>query len=453
MSERADILGVAGRPILHSLSPVLFRELFRITGDGCVYTRVAAKSAAEALALFRALGMRGMNLTSPFKEEAAKLVDELSPEAAALGAVNSVVLGRDGKLVGHNTDPAGVLGSLASKGFDPKGKRCLVIGSGGAGRAAAHALVTAGARVVVANRTIARARELAARFGCEAASLDDLAELASVADLIVSTLASGVLPDPESWLPPRGARMVLDADYKTGTLARYAASLGLEPVCGADWLIGQALPAFETFMCYSVSKKPEASYAALEALLASSGRVYLAGRKIALIGLMGAGKSSVGRFLASLMGVPFVDCDKEIEAEAGMGVPDIFAAEGESGFRARETRVLDRITSSPGLAVVSTGGGAPTIEANAAMLRERCLAIWLYVSPETAADRSGAFRGSGATAARPLLSGANPAARLRELEEKRRFAYASQAELVISTEGRGAKAVAEELYEEIDRLS
>jgi shikimate dehydrogenase len=456
MSEHVDILGVAGRPILHSLSPVLFREFFRQTGAKAAYTRLAASSAAEALSLFRALDLRGLNLTAPFKEEAAKLVDELSPDAAALGAVNSVVLGAEGRLVGHNTDPAGVSGALSSRGFSPAGKRCLVIGSGGAGKAAARALVSAGARVTVANRTRERAEELASRFGCEAAGLDRLSELARASDLIISTLASSNLPDPESWFPREGRPFVLDADYKTARLASYASSRGLPTAGGGDWLIGQALPAYELFMGASLSDRTGASFPALASVLALSKRAYARDRKIALIGLMGAGKSSSGRLLASLLGLPFVDSDKEIEAEARMTIPQIFASEGESGFRSRESRIIDRITSTQGPLVLSAGGGAATVSANAAMLAERCLTAWLYVSPATAAERSGASRGAGAAAAaaaRPLLAVGDPEQKLVALEAERRGAYASASELVISTEGRGAGEVAQELYEEIDRLS
>jgi shikimate dehydrogenase len=455
MSGDLPILAVAGRPILHSLSPLVFRELFRITGKRAAYLRVAASSAEESFVLFRALGLRGMNLTSPFKEEAASalsdgLVGELSPEAVALGAVNCVlsagegVPAGDGRLLGRNTDPQGVLGALRSRGSDPAGKSCLVIGAGGAGRAAAWALCSAGGRVVVANRTRERADELAARFGCSSSGLDALRDLASRADIVVSALASDALPDPEAWFPPSSSAVVLDADYKTGKLARYASSKGHATATGREWLVCQALPAYEIFMG---EKAPELSPEALGGLLASPRAAYSAGRKIALIGLMGAGKSSVGRALATLAGLPFVDSDREIEREAGMPISEIFAREGESSFRALETRILDRITSRPEPVALSAGGGAAAAEANAAFLRERCATIWLYVSPSTAAARTG----SGS--ARPLLAGTDPEARLASLEAQRRFAYASASELVISTESRVPREVAEAIYEEIRHLS
>jgi shikimate dehydrogenase len=457
MSEALPILAVAGRPVLHSLSPVLFRELFRASGARAAYTRVAASSAAEAVSLFRALGMRGMNLTAPFKEAAAApeggLVDELTPDARALGAVNCLLPLEGGRILGANTDPMGVLGGLRSRGVDPAGKRCLVLGAGGAGKSAARALVSAGGRVTVANRTRSRADEIAARLGCSSASLGELPELARRIDLIASTLASEDLPDPETWFPPASAEgpdaslaAVIDADYKTGRLARFAAERGIVAATGADWLIGQALPAYELFMGRRPALGLGPSFDGLASLLSASPRAYAPGRKVALIGLMGAGKTRVGMALARLMGLPFADSDGEIEAEAGATIAEIFEREGEGGFRAREARALDRITSTPGPAVVSTGGGAVTAPAVAAMLALRCLVVWLYVTPRTASARA---RGG----ARPLLAGGDPEARLVALEAERRGAYASCAELVLSTEGRGAEEAAEVIHDELNRLS
>jgi shikimate dehydrogenase len=451
MSEQLPILGVAGKPVLHSMSPILFRELFRITGKKAAYLRVAASSAEEALILFKALGMRGMNLTAPFKETVLPLVDDLSVEARDLGAVNCLVPLQGGRVGGCNTDPAGVLEGLTARGVAICDKRCLVIGAGGAGKAAARALVSAGGEVVIANRTREKADALAATLGCASAEFDALAELASSSDIVVSTLVADVLPDPQSWFPKGRPVAVVDADYKTGTLAKYAAALGLPVSSGADWLVGQALPAYELFMGEILPDSSELGLGRLSSFLASSERAYGKGCKIALIGLMGAGKTSTGKALSSIMRLPFADSDKVIEEEAGMTIPEIFASEGESGFRARESRAIERITSTPGAIVLSVGGGAATQEENASLLRERCMTSWLYVSPKTAALRSGVQRGS--LAARPLLAGTDPEARLCGLEAERRGAYASAAEILVSTEGRGAREVAEALHEEIDRLS
>jgi len=452
MSEGVMILGVAGRPVLHSLSPAIFRELFRLTGlktEGpgaeASYLRVAAGSAAEAVSLFRALGMKGMNLTSPFKEEAAGLVDELKDESRALGAVNCLVPLDGGRVLGANTDPSGALFGIKRLGIEIAGKDCLVIGSGGAGRSAAYALSRAGGRVVVANRTPAKAQAVAAIAGGRAASLSDLAALARNAAVIFSTLVSDVLPDPESWLPVgegAGRPVVVDADYKTGALAKAARSRGFEVVDGLEWLLGQALPAFELFTGKAAPRVEVADLAASFAAARAEGKR----RKIALIGLMGSGKTTAGRALAGLAGLPFFDSDHEIERESGMSIPRIFDAEGEAGFREREARILDRITSEREGCVLSTGGGAPTVARSAEILSSRCLCAWIHVPPELAASRARA-------ATRPLLAGKDSLAVLRELEESRRGAYASCSRLVVGSEGRQSREVAEVINAEIARLS
>ena len=440
MASGFPILGVAGRPVLHSMSPAIFREFFRASRAEGAYSRVAASSAAEAFAVLRSLGMRGLNLTAPFKEEACALADELSPEAHALGAVNCLVAS-DGRIQGANTDPAGVLGALRGIGAEVPGRSCLVIGAGGAARAAAWALASAGGKVVVANRTRTRAKELAIRFGCRAAGLEELPSLASSAQIVVSTLSSDFLPDPESWLP-RSGPCVLDADYKTGALARVASARGLAVATGADWLACQALPAYELFM----GQPAELGPAETARLIGNARRGYEPGLKIALIGLMGAGKTETGASLARLLGLPFVDLDLEIAREAESSIPEIFEREGESGFRERELRAIDRITSSHGPAVLATGGGAPAFAASAAILRERCLCAWLLVCPATAAERT---RGGG----RPLLAGPDPLARLTSLEAERRASYAACSDLIVSTEGRQPDSVAEVIRDEIARLS
>jgi shikimate dehydrogenase len=437
------ILGVAGRPILHSMSPVVFRALFGSSGIEAAYTRIAAESAAEALGLFRSLGMKGMNLTAPFKEEAVALVDDLTPEARELGAINCIVALEGGRALGANTDTRGVMDVLRGCGVDAAGKHCLVIGAGGAGRAAARVLVGAGGDVVIVNRTRARAELLASALGCAAAGLEDLAALAIRASVIVSTLASDALPHPATWLPAVPAAVVLDADYKRGLLAGYASERGFAVATGADWLVCQALPAFELFM----GRSPPIGPALAETAVSMAGRAAPAGRKVALVGLMGAGKTRAGKALARLLDRPFLDSDGEIEADAGISVAEIFAREGESGFRARELRAVDRVTSEPGPMVLAVGGGAVTIPAIARLLKERCLCVWLHVSPATAAKRT---RGGE----RPLLAVSEGAeARLGVLEAERRGAYASCAELLVSTEGRDARSVAEVIRDEIDRVS
>jgi len=165
---RTTVVGVMGYPVRHSLSPLLHNAAFAALGLNwtSVGFEVAAGNAAAALDGLRALGVAGVSVTMPHKAAVAALMDDRSTVAARLGAVNCVV-NRDGALYGANTDGVGFLASLArGAGFDPRGKRCLIIGAGGAARAVTLALADAGAAsVTVVNRTREKAGDVAALAG------------------------------------------------------------------------------------------------------------------------------------------------------------------------------------------------------------------------------------------------------------------------------------------------
>jgi len=144
---------------------------------------------------------------------------------------------------------------------------------------------------------------------------------------------------------------------------------------------------------------------------------YCAERSIALIGLMGAGKSTLGRRLARRIGLPFVDADEEIEAAAGLSIAEIFERHGEPHFRDGERRVLARLIAGPPR-VIATGGGAFIDAETRALILERCIAIWLDAEVETLAERVGR-RGH-----RPLLRGKDPRLLLQSLAETRGPIYA-----------------------------
>jgi shikimate dehydrogenase len=163
LSAATEVVGVIGDPVAHSLSPLLHNTAFAALGLDWVSVgfRVPPGRAAEALAGARALGIRGLSVTMPHKEAMAGLVDRASSAAQRLGAVNCVVFGADGEIgrtFGDNTDGAGLVAALRrGVHFDPGGRRCLVVGAGGAARAVVAALADAGAvEVVVVNRTAER---------------------------------------------------------------------------------------------------------------------------------------------------------------------------------------------------------------------------------------------------------------------------------------------------------
>jgi shikimate kinase len=160
--------------------------------------------------------------------------------------------------------------------------------------------------------------------------------------------------------------------------------------------------------------------------------------RILLVGMMGAGKSTVGRLLAERLGWVYLDSDDEVVARAGRGVAEIFAADGEEAFRALETAVLQDALAGTGLSVVSVAGGAVLDPANRELLRRSGTVVWLRARPATLAGRVG----DGAT--RPLLAG-DPAAALARLDEVRRPLYAEVADVILDVDDESPASVAEQV--------
>lgn len=201
LSGRTAVAGVIGDPVDHSLSPVLHNAAFTHVGADWVYVAfpVSPRDVAAAIVGAKALGVRGLSVTMPHKEGAALASDQRSAVVERLGAANTIVM-RSGVAIAHSTDGAGLLADLADEaGFDPSGKRCVVLGAGGSARAVVLALAEGGAAtVVVLNRTAARAERAAALAGGvgRVGTLGDVTE----ADLVVKATPVGMLASAEPTL-------------------------------------------------------------------------------------------------------------------------------------------------------------------------------------------------------------------------------------------------------------
>lgn len=167
------------------------------------------------------------------------------------------------------------------------------------------------------------------------------------------------------------------------------------------------------------------------------------GRNIFLVGLMGAGKTTVGRLLARRLRLRFYDSDHEVERRCGVRIPIIFEIEGESGFRAREQQVLAELTALDGI-VLATGGGAVVEEANRRQLMDRGTVVYLNARPEDLYERVRNDRN------RPLLATPDPLARLRELHVARDPLYRSVADLVVDTGLQSVPALAHDLLDKLE---
>ena len=160
---------------------------------------------------------------------------------------------------------------------------------------------------------------------------------------------------------------------------------------------------------------------------------------------MGAGKTTIGKFLADELKLEFKDVDREIEVRAGVDIPWIFDQEGEPGFRVREAAVLDEISQLDDV-LISTGGGAVMREDNRALMRARGVVVYLHTSVAEQARRTGRDR------KRPLLQTGDPAQVLANLMAVREPLYREVAHITVNTDSRGPKAVAHDLAQQIAAL-
>ena len=250
---------VIGYPIGHSLSPKIHNREFRALKLDARYEAIEVKPErlAQFMKNFRE-NFSGASVTIPHKEKIIKFLDKLSPEARAIGAVNAIVnLG--GKLIGYNTDVFGAMSAIR-KFFSKKlrGKRAVVLGAGGAARAIAYGLKKAGAKVKILNRTLLRAKRLAADFGCGCGRLSDFNP--SGCDLIVNATSVGMWRSKakyfeESPLPQlknllRGLRKkpaVMDIIYRPRMtkLLKDAKKAGCKIITGDYMFLSQAAKSFE----------------------------------------------------------------------------------------------------------------------------------------------------------------------------------------------------------------
>ncbi|WP_313692723.1 shikimate dehydrogenase [Halorarum halobium] len=259
-----DVYGLVGNPVEHSLSPPMHEAGFEALGLDARYVTFEPADAAAAIRGAAALGVAGLNVTVPFKRDALAAVepDEL---AARVGAVNTVDFSTDPPS-GHNTDVAGVARALSHHGVDPAGTAAVVVGAGGAARAAAFALAGSADSLHVANRTERRAEALAADVreagaeresagesgagtGVTAGGLDTLVDRVPAADLLVNATSVGMESD-ETPVPAAHLHAdlaVLDAVYAPldTRLLRDARAAGATTVDGAWMLLYQGVEAFE----------------------------------------------------------------------------------------------------------------------------------------------------------------------------------------------------------------
>lgn len=431
-----DLYGVIGNPVAHSRSPLMFNPAFENLKMDAVYIRLASRNLEEALEAVRGLGLKGFNVTAPYKGSIIPLLDSIGSEVGSIGVANTVVVDPDG-LIGHNTDGYGAALALIEGGVKPKEHRFLILGAGGAAKAAAHELVGKGAKVTIANRSLEKAKELAETLNCGLCSFDEteISEAAGEADVIVSCVSTLERIIPKASI--RKEHIILDANYYAmSALVEDAIGAGSEVVDGMEWLLHQGVKAFEIFT------SQEAPVEIMRDSLYDFHRRF-GNHDVALIGPMGSGKTVVGKALAEKMNARFVDTDQEIQERLGKTITEIFQQHGETTFREYEKRVVEEVFLGR-RQVVALGGGAHLDPDNLARLRATAFNVLLWAPIETLIERL------KYTDDRPLLAeGSDREDKLAELVSSRSRGYMDAADLVVCTKDLTEDEIAGMIHDEI----
>jgi len=259
LSGKTKIYGIFGYPVEHTFSPGMHNAAFKKLGMDACYVPFAVRpeELGTAVRAITSLGLCGLNVTVPHKEKVLAYLDKLSAEARLIGAVNTIEV-TEGKLIGHNTDGRGFLRSLKENaGFNPKGKKILFIGSGGAARAVGFSLALAGAKKITVNdidtkKADTLTYDIHEKTGVDAESIAEeaLAACAAGADCLINATPLGLkktdqLPIRKDYI--RKKHLVCDLVYNppNTALLKAAQSLGAKRLPGLGMLLYQGVIAFE----------------------------------------------------------------------------------------------------------------------------------------------------------------------------------------------------------------
>ena len=250
IDQNTNLYGVLGKPIGHSLSPIMHNAAFSTTGINAVYLAFETEDPEGALKGARALGIKGMSITIPFKSEVIPYLDKVDPIARKIGAVNTVI-NNCGRLEGYNTDALGALRALEEK-IAVAGRSCIILGAGGAARAIGFVLKEKDVKISVVNRSLERGEELARLLGCSYVSLDKIEKVD--ANILVQTTPVGMYPHIDQCPVPehilKEGMVVMDIIYnplKT-KLLRMAKARGCVTISGFSMFIHQAAEQFRLWI-------------------------------------------------------------------------------------------------------------------------------------------------------------------------------------------------------------
>ncbi|MCQ2506341.1 MAG: shikimate dehydrogenase [Lachnospiraceae bacterium] len=394
--------GLIGEKLGHSYS----KQIHASIADYNFEIKEIAREDIDAF--MKAKDFKAINVTIPYKETVIPYLDEIEETALRIGAVNTVINDK-GRLLGYNTDFYGMVTLIKANGIELKGKKVLILGTGG----------TCKTSFCVAESLGASSIYKVSRSGKdESLTYEEVLSKHTDADIIINTTPCGMFPNVDS--TPIDLKLfnklsgVIDAIYHPlrSNLVLEAEKLNIPTCGGLLMLAAQAVKGCEKFLNTSFDES-----VAIKAYK----NVLFEMRNIVLIGMPSAGKTTVGKVLAKRTGKVFVDTDDVIKEKIGSTIKEFFDTKGEEAFRDIETEVIKELSNKPNL-IIATGGGAVLREENVRALKRDGLIYML--------DRS--IDKLTPTSDRPLLQNREM---LESLFAKRYRIYINTADVIIDANG------------------
>ncbi len=451
------VCGIIGNPVRHTMSPFIHNSFSEMLGINLVYVpfEVPADGLKAAVRGAYELGIKGMNVTVPYKSDVIEYLKYTDPLAESIGAVNTLV--RDEALKGYrgyNTDMTGLYRAMQEEGIELENETVVILGAGGVARPTAHLCINKGARkVYILNRTLEKAEAICAELEVDRVVAMDINNyheilLREKSFFAIQCTSVGLFPDVNSAVIEdeefySHVHAALDVVYKPldTKFLRLARAAGAKTFSGLKMLLYQGIDAYELWNAdrgVKITKEQsDEVYRSLSLEVAGA-------RNIILEGFMGSGKTTVSEALAERLDLELMDTDAAIEESEKRSISSIFEKEGEETFRDMETELLKMIVNDHlRNMVISLGGGLPIREENRRLLKEAGKVVYLKASPETVYER---IKGD---TTRPLLQSEDPMARIKELQASRSEIYEAASDITIDTDDKTPSEIVDEIIREL----
>lgn len=414
------LYGLIGKSLIHSISPSIHKLLGNNDYELCELEE------QDLELFFKKREFKGINVTIPYKVKVMQYLDEIDERALRIGCVNTII-NQDGRLIGYNTDYDGFKELVESLNIEVKNKKVIVLGSGGTSKTVSTVLADLGAASI----------KIVSRTKSENTLTYEEALLEKDTQIIVNTTPIGQYPDtakyPISIFDFDKLEGLIDVIYnplKT-RLVCFAKKRKIKAAGGLKMLVSQAIYAHQLFFNKEVDYEIKKSV---------YNNIYKSMLNIVLIGMPGCGKSTIAKYLSSLLNKEILDLDIEIERQEKDQIKNIFAEKGEEYFRNLETKITRYFSRKHGL-IISTGGGIVKNKANIEMLRQNGLIIFI--------NRDLSLLEALASDKRPL---ARTKEDLEKLYKERHYLYLKSADIVVANNDKFIKC-AYQIKEGFDEIN